>query len=44
MISGMIVRGETKLLGKTFSSALEIKQLEGDHLRIYKHLPVKSRQ
>jgi len=34
MISGMVVIGETKLFGKPFSSALEIKELESDHLYI----------
>jgi hypothetical protein len=43
MISGMMVRGETKLLGKTFSSVLEMKECETDHLYIsalaHKHEP-----
>jgi len=45
MISGMIVRGETKLLGKIFSAALEIKWRERNQLYIqaldHKKLSIK---
>jgi hypothetical protein len=42
MISGMLVGGETKLLGKTFSSALEINEREDDHLCIYIYIYIQG--